>query len=106
MNPYGMSDKDLEDLRQSFLRNKKGIGDSDLFFLMFNDNGKQDALQCLQLGIAIMMDKPIIVMADDAAKLPKNLARLAVKVKRADIEDPQKFALAVKEIQEELGEKA
>jgi hypothetical protein len=46
-----------------------------------------DAKLCLELGAAILYNKPIIVMVTDGSPVPANLARLASAVVQGDIND-------------------
>lgn len=85
----------------AFEGSREGIGASGIFLLGFSGK-KEDALQCLQLGMAIMMNKPIVVMADGDIPIPKTLERVAVRVTRADFANPQKMAEEIQRVTKEL----
>jgi hypothetical protein len=78
-------------IEDAFDGSREGISSSQLFVVGFSGK-KDDAVQCLQLGMAIMMNKPIIVLADDATPIPKTLERVAVRVARTDLHDAKKIA--------------
>lgn len=54
-----------------------------------------DARSALELGLAIMMDKPIIVMVPEGRTVPSGLARLAMGAVDMDLKDPQRSADAL-----------
>ena len=49
--------------------------------------GDPDPKLCMELGAAILFDKPIIAMVPAGRKLPANLARVASAVVQGDIRD-------------------
>lgn len=63
------------------------IRDSKMFLTLFNQDMRKEALPCLQLGLAIMMDKPILILAPREAVIPTNLKRIAVAIERFDSDD-------------------
>lgn len=87
-------------VEDAFDRNREGISGSDMFVVAFSGR-RDDALQCLQLGMAIMMNKPIVILADEGSVIPKTLERVAVRVTRADFKNPEKMAEIIKQITEE-----
>lgn len=99
-----MSEINEDDMKEwageAFDRNREGISSSEMFVVGFSGT-RDDALQCLQLGMAIMMNKPIVILADGDVELPKTLERVAVKVTRAQFSDPEAMDRAIKEITED-----
>jgi hypothetical protein len=61
------------------------IADSDMFFSICPEND-WDVKYAVELGAAIMMDKPIIVMAHPGVELPAKLVAVADEVVHADID--------------------
>jgi len=53
------------------------IADSHYFLSLFTPNYEKDPLCALQLGIAIMLDKPIYLLVPSGTPVPENLRRLA-----------------------------
>jgi hypothetical protein len=53
-------------------------------------NGRPDPKLCMELGAAILFDKPIIlVVPDSQTKIPANLKRLASIIIVGDLSDPE-----------------
>lgn len=50
-------------------------------------NGTIDAKLCVEIGAAILYDKPVVVIAPPGARVPKNLEQCALIV-RGDPKDP------------------
>lgn len=53
------------------------IKDSAVFMSLFTANYEKDPLAALQLGIAIMLDKPIYILAEQGKNIPENVLRLS-----------------------------
>lgn len=54
-----------------------GISDSENFCSIVTDNYLKDPLCATQFGMALFMDKPIILMIKVGTKLPKRLEKVA-----------------------------
>lgn len=82
-------DKEFEAaLKKSMLSNKGKIDGSAMFVSLYSDGMYKDPLACLQLGMAIMMDKPIVLIGLQGAKLPEHLKKIATFVDEVDsVED-------------------
>jgi hypothetical protein len=50
--------------------------------------GKIDAKLCLEIGAAVLYDKPIVIMATHVGDVPANLAKCAAKIVCGDPLDP------------------
>lgn len=50
-------------------------------------SGEPDPKLCLELGAAILFDKPIIAVVPVGRKIPSNLARVASAIIQGDIRD-------------------
>lgn len=79
------------------------IDSSEVFLSLLSENAKKDPLVCLQLGYAILNDKPIGVVAIEGSTVPKALRRIAGAVERAD--DLSGAEDAVRRVVEKLEEK-
>lgn len=77
-------------LTRAFKENKSGIEKSGVFLSLFSGNMIKDSLACLQLGIAIMLDKPIVVLADQLEQIPRNLRKIAIVVDVIDKKNPER----------------
>lgn len=65
--------------------------------------GKPDAKYCIELGMSIMLDKPILVVAPAGHPVPDRLRRVADEVVEADMDTEagqQLLAAAIKRMQE------
>lgn len=60
---------------------------SDIFFSLHTDSSKTDALCALQLGLAVLYDKPIGVIAIRGSKVPETLRKIAFAVEHPDETD-------------------
>lgn len=58
----------------------------------------KDPLCALQLGYAILLDKPIILIADHNLKLPAALVKIAKIIERVDIKNPRDMKRASESI--------
>jgi hypothetical protein len=54
------------------------------------ENGAPDAKFCLELGMAVMLDKPLVVVAPPGRDIPAGLRRIAhTIVENVDMSNPQ-----------------
>lgn len=74
-----MKDKDMADLADALYRNRKAIANSHVFLVLFNEKMTDEAVPLIQVGLALYMDKPIVVLCPEskAAAIPDNLRKLA-----------------------------
>lgn len=70
-------------------RNCAMIDDSKVFLSLFSRDMTKDAIPCLQLGLAMMLDKPIIVVARPEDEIPENLQNVATAIFQGDPADPK-----------------
>ena len=75
-----LNDEELKWLKKVALSSGEKIEESSIFLTLLTDNYKSDPVCALQLGIAIMLGKPIVVVANDEIDIPDSLARIADKV--------------------------
>src|SRR5437899_11417820 len=70
-----------EDLMRWARSAGKGIKESAVFINLWNDKMRDDPFDdpapLLQMGYAVFLDKPIIVLADRQAKITSHLSRMA-----------------------------
>ena len=83
------------------------MAESAMFLSLYPSDGTPDAKFCLELGMAIMLDKPIIAVTKRGVPVAKHMLRVADKVVELDWDDPDATAEALRkammELQEELG---
>ncbi len=88
-----MNDKEFEEWGRKVTQ---GVAESQLFCQLFNRKMVDDPLSephiVMQLGLAVLLDKPIIVTRFTGESLPNSLARLAYRVINADRDDPARTA--------------
>lgn len=51
-------------------------------------SGEPDAKLCLEVGAAILYDKPILVVVPKGRRVPRNLQRIAERTVEIDFENP------------------
>lgn len=71
---------------------------SRIFVTLFTKNMITDPVPVLQLGMAIMMNKPIAVLALDGVEVPEALSSRAFAVKRVSGNDREGMYSAMQEI--------
>lgn len=83
--------KDERDAWEDWLRYQQGtvlpaMRDSKVI-LSIAPLGKPDAKFCVETGMALMLDKPIILLVDRGAHVPPKLRLVADEIIEADIND-------------------
>jgi hypothetical protein len=66
-----------ESLEAAAKRNRDMLKDSRLFLCLFTENYETDPICALQLGIAVLLDKPICLLVPRGTSIPKHVERLA-----------------------------
>lgn len=64
--------------------------------------GEPDVKYALELGMSIMLDKPIIAVFSPGTKLPEHLVRVADELVEADLDTDEGRQLAVTRLQEAM----
>lgn len=86
-----MRDEDEEEftewLQEAVKRSAKPIQQSNMFVSLATKNYIESPLCALQLGLAILMDKPIVIIADKNEKMPEALVKIAKVIERVDFDD-------------------
>lgn len=68
-------------IRRSVQRNAEKIGSSDLFVSVLTPAYLDDPYCAMQLGLAILMNKPIRLLVKEGTDIPPGLLKVADKVK-------------------------
>lgn len=63
--------------QESVRRNAEAMGQSSIFAQIWNPDGEHEALYCMQLGLAIMLNKPVHLLVPKGRVVPENMRRLA-----------------------------
>lgn len=86
-----MKDEELAELQDWTRKVTKGQRDSAVFMSLWSDSMRDDPsgdpVPVMQLGYAMLLDKPIIVIAPQAARIPENVKRVARAI---EFYDPDK----------------
>lgn len=85
------------------------IKQSQVYLSLVTENALKDPLCALQLGFAILFDKPIMLIVNKDAPVPKHLEKIAVAIERVDLcnpDDIDRAQEAIKKLVESLGARA
>jgi hypothetical protein len=75
-------------LKDAVERNYEELRGSSIYLGLCPDSMKKDPLPALQLGLAMLMDKPIVILAKDGEAIPENIRKVAREIVRFDLGDP------------------
>jgi hypothetical protein len=76
------------------------IADSSIFASLVTKNFLKSPLCALQLGLAILMDKPILLIVDKDEKISPALVKIARQIERVDFNNQSDLARISKAIGE------
>lgn len=78
-----------KELRDAARRNFEGIKDSKTFCVIWNESMVDDVIPLIQMGLAVYLDKPIVVVVPKGrGGIPANIRAMAVKIIEVDFDDP------------------
>jgi hypothetical protein len=83
-----------EKLRAAAQRNFEQISKSDTFCVLFNEKMVEDVIPLIQMGLAMYLDKPILLLVPRGATVPINLSRIAGGIEEFDPESPESLEVA------------
>ena len=81
----------------------KGMKDSAMFMQIFTADISKDPTPALQLGYAMMLDKPIVIVAPRGTPIPENIKKAARAIAFFDQNDAESVSVAVIEVLKEAG---
>jgi hypothetical protein len=84
----------------------KGVADSAVFLQLFNAKAlteANDLAYALQLGAAILLDKPIVIIAAEGSTIPPKLEAVAQSIQFFIANDENSMMLATKRALEAAG---
>lgn len=85
-------------LRDATRENFEKISGSTTFCLLFNEKMVDEVIPLIQMGLAIYLDKPIVILKPTGAVLSGNLRAIATAVEDYDRDDPASLEAAVKRL--------
>lgn len=92
-----------EPLKSAYDRNLAALNDVTVFLAIVTPDFDKDPYCALQVGIALIQNKPLVVVVDKSAKIPEPLVRAAHSVTRVDIKDAADIQRAVGNILSMMG---
>lgn len=88
---------------EAWLReNARQIASSTAFVSVISENALADPLCALQLGMAIMQSKIIVLLVSDKIELPEKLKRVADVVEPVDFDDKESCKKVAKRLIEDF----
>lgn len=66
----------------------KHLASAEWFVVSYDEDGIEQPIALLQMGLAIYLDKPIVVVVPIGIRIPMNLRRLALRIVEYDPADP------------------
>lgn len=87
-----------EEFMQSAKRNIEKIDQSRIFFSLYSEDCPKDISVMIQMGAAIMMGKPIALLALRGVKISEHLLNIAFHIEYLDKPDAESIQTASKKI--------
>jgi len=75
-------------LREATRRNYEGLSGARTFCLLWNDKMVDEVIPIIQMGLAVYLDKPIVILAPSGSVIPANLRAMATAIEAFDPADP------------------
>jgi hypothetical protein len=82
-----------------------GIEDSAFVMSLVPQDGKPDVKFAVELGLTIMLGKPLVIVAVPGTEIPAKLRQIADLVLELDPRDPAKGALMARELKKFMEER-
>jgi hypothetical protein len=102
-----MNDREWnQKLKEAAERSAEKLADCSAFISLFSEKMAEEPVPVLQLGLAMLMDKPIYLLVPEGAALPENLRKVAVRIEyyKRDAEDMTSFRQASDRLLKDWGE--
>lgn len=91
-----------EEIVEYITKSCKGVKESSHFLSLFTDNYEKEPYCIIQMGYAVLLDKPIYLIVQEGRKIPENLKRLAKKIVYCDISDKASISKAAEQISQAI----
>ncbi len=85
-------------LRDLTRRNYEALSGSTTFCVLFNEQMITEVLPLIQMGLAVYLDKPIVLLAPKGSVIPANLRAMATAIEEFDPENRDSFDAAVERL--------
>jgi hypothetical protein len=69
-------------------KSKREISSSTIYLSLFTESFTKDPVCLIQLALAVILNKPIMILVADGIKVPKNIVRLAYAIDTCDPKVP------------------
>lgn len=79
-------------LREAAERTFEKLTDSQCFVALFSEAYQRDPVALLQLGMAVVLDKPILLLVKQGVHIPENVRRLARAIEEYNTPDDAALA--------------
>lgn len=94
-NGYVMiKDKDIEKLKKIAAESAKGLNQSQIMISIFTESYKKDPVTLIQLGMSILMDKPMAFVVPYGVQVPENIIAVAKAIEYYDANDKSTMEIA------------
>lgn len=77
--------------REAVKKREPIIKDATIFTAIVTDNFLKNPLCALEVGLAVLMDKPIFIIVDNADKVPAHLVKIARVIERVDTSNAEEM---------------
>lgn len=74
-------------LRDATRRNFEGLSGARTFCLLWNEKMVEEVIPIIQMGLAVYLDKPIVILAPTGSVIPANLRAMATAIEEFDPKD-------------------
>ena len=101
-----MTERDWEEkLKDAARETVAKLDSSSAFISLFSASMAEEPLPALQLGVAMLLDKPIYVLVPEGVELPENLKKVAVRIEyyKRDPNDMTSFQAAAERLMKDWG---
>ena len=75
-----MDEKDLRRFKEWAVKATRGLADSDVFMSLLSPDIENDPVPVIQIGYALLLDKPITLLVPEGMTIPENLKKVAVAI--------------------------
>lgn len=99
-----IDDETNEWLDKAYSGTKEKLEGSSTYFGLISEGCKSDPLMALQLGMAILMNKPIAVVMVEDEPVPKALEHIAFYIGRVSRSDDDSMAKCVRDMTARLND--
>lgn len=84
-----MSERERRELQEVTDRSLEGVEKSAMFLALFTPSFKKDPVTLIQLALAVVLDKPIILAVEKGTIIPDNMHRLARSIEYFERDKPE-----------------